>query len=369
MTQRKTRQRSLAWRLYGIGVVQMMFVAFAAIMMPRWVFGRHHPPPHREIWVPHHQHFHHIHPPERPWLLPLATLFWGLAIVGVGAFWAARGIIKPLRRLERHARTLGEGRLDVRSGFIDDDEIGAVGLAFDDMASRLQAQLQAEKELLANVSHELRTPVARMRVALDLAKESHGDAQKATLAEIELDIAELETLLDDILMLRRAETTAERAGGFPLKRQDTSAGQLCQHVVELFEQRHPKRPISLEVQSDLPSLLLDFKLFSRALENILENAHRYSPDENAAITLRVEKRENYICFAIADHGQGISETDLPHIFTPLYRAERSRSRGAGGVGLGLTLVKRIVEAHMGNINITSQLGQGTTVYIDIPNPS
>ena len=106
-------------------------------------------------------------------------------------------------------------------------------------------------------------------------------------------------------------------------------------------------------------------LFRRVLDNLLDNAHKYTPDASSPIGLRVSREGEQVVFEVRDQGIGIAEDDLPHVFGAFFRSERSRSRGTGGVGLGLTLVKRIVEAHGGTIRIASSHGAGTTARVTI----
>jgi signal transduction histidine kinase len=107
-------------------------------------------------------------------------------------------------------------------------------------------------------------------------------------------------------------------------------------------------------------------LFRRVLDNLLENADKYSPDPANAIQLRISRAAERVTFEVADRGQGICAEDLPQVFTPFFRGEPSRSRDTGGVGLGLTLAKRIVEAHAGTIQLSSRPGGGTLAQVSLP---
>jgi signal transduction histidine kinase len=107
-------------------------------------------------------------------------------------------------------------------------------------------------------------------------------------------------------------------------------------------------------------------LFRRVIDNLLENAHKYSPDPDAAIELVASHQGDDVAFEVRDRGIGIAPEDLPRIFTAFFRTERSRSRETGGVGLGLTLARRIVEAHGGTIEATSAVNVGTTLRVTIP---
>jgi signal transduction histidine kinase len=117
------------------------------------------------------------------------------------------------------------------------------------------------------------------------------------------------------------------------------------------------------VATDAPNVLADLAVLRRAIDNVLENAHKYSPDPDSPITLRVRAPGERVEIAVIDRGIGIDAADLTRIFEPFFRAERSRVRTAGGVGLGLALSRRIVEAHRGSIDAESEPGAGTTVTL------
>lgn len=308
---------------------------------------------------------------ERPKLdlkAPLLTLSAGLLIVGVGALLMARWLVRPLQQLAKAAYSLGEGDLRARSGLLRADEVGDVGRAFDLMAERVERLVRAEKELLANVSHELRTPLARIRVALDLAQEGDAPAAREALSEIEVDLGELESLLDDVLTTARMEIEGGRVSpaSFALHVEVLSPQLVGQRVSERFRARHPNRPLEIHLGSGLHPILADPVLLRRAVDNLLENAHKYSPDSTSSVELVIHARQDRVVFEVRDHGMGIAPADLAHVFDPFFRGEKSRSRGTGGVGLGLTLAKSIVEAHGGTIHVTSIVGTGTTARVELP---
>ncbi len=295
---------------------------------------------------------------------PLLTLICGFVVTAIGALITARWILRPIERLSGTARAFGAGDLAARSRLERGDEIGELGRGFDEMADRIERLLVTEKELLANVAHELRTPLSRIGVALDLAGEGDSDAARASLSEIAVDVTELETIVDDILTAMRFEVA--RGGELPLRRAVTSPAAIAQAAADLLRSRHSDRPIELETAADLGMIDVDPRLFRRAIDNLLENAHKYTPDRSAPIRLAVSRSgKNAIAFEVSDRGIGIAEDDLPRIFTAFFRSDRSRSRETGGVGLGLTLAKRIVEAHAGTIDVTSAVGVGTTMKLTV----
>jgi signal transduction histidine kinase len=298
---------------------------------------------------------------------PLLVLIGGFVILVLGALITARWIVRPIERLSRTARALGSGDLQARSRLDRTDEIGELGHRFDEMADRIAGLLITEKELLANVAHELRTPLTRIGVALDLANEGDSEAARASLVEIAVDVSELETIVDDILTAMRFEIAPGNAAAqLPLRRTVVPPHEIAAAAAERLRARHPGRPLEVTTASDVPAIHVDPVLFRRVIDNLLENAHKYTPDAGSPIELAVERDAGDVVFEIRDRGAGISPEDLPRIFTAFFRGERSRSRETGGVGLGLTLARRIVEAHGGTIDVTSTVNVGTAVRVSVP---
>jgi len=156
------------------------------------------------------------------------------------------------------------------------------------------------------------------------------------------------------------------AAQLPLRRAVTAPAEIARAAEDRLRGRHPERPLEVAIGDGLPRIDVDPRLLRRVLDNLLENAHKYSPDPDARIDLAVAAEDGGVVFEIRDRGIGITAEDLPRVFTPFFRGDRSRSREAGGVGLGLTLAKRIVAAHGGTIDLTSTPGAGTTIRVAIP---
>lgn len=299
-------------------------------------------------------------------LVPLLiTLVGGVIVVSLGATLTARVVTSPLERLSHAVSAFGAGQLTARSDVKRRDEVGVLAAAFNQMADRISALRAAERDLLNNVAHELRTPLSRIRVALEIAEESDGVTAQRTLLGIREDLGELETLIDDVLTASRLESTVDGAN-LVLRSQPLVVAELVSSVHARFAAHHPARPVVIDDAARGATLDGDPVLLRRALGNLVENAHKYTPDGGQPISVRVTATEGNCLIAVSDCGIGMDAEDQAKVFLPFYRTEQSRSRATGGVGLGLTLAKRITEAHGGTIAIESTLGVGTTVRLELP---
>jgi two-component system OmpR family sensor kinase len=170
----------------------------------------------------------------------------------------------------------------------------------------------------------------------------------------------------DILTASRLDLATGRGGAeMPLRRQPVDAAELLRLAAERFRAAHPERSLELELAEPLPRLQADAALLRRALDNLLDNARKYS-EEGEPVVLSARARGDALTVEVRDRGIGIGADDLPRLFTPFFRTDRSRARGTGGIGLGLVLARRIIEAHGGKIEIESEAGKGTTVRLTVP---
>jgi signal transduction histidine kinase len=292
-------------------------------------------------------------------------LFIGVVLLALAlaSFPLARSLASPLERLTAAARALGAGDLSARAHVRASGEVGALGRAFDEMAARLEALVKGERELLANVSHELRTPLARIRVALELAAEGDAERARRYLAEIGQDLAELDGLVEDVLAAARLDAKGPAA----LRVEDgpVDLGAVARDAAARFRAAHEGRVLELEVASDIPALRGDAALLRRLASNLLDNAAKYS-EPPAPVGLTVRRDGSAAVLEVRDRGIGIAPEDLPRLFTPFFRTDRSRARGTGGTGLGLALARRIAEVHGGTIAAESAPGAGTVFSVRLP---
>ena len=290
----------------------------------------------------------------------------GSAVVLAFVFVAApltHSIARPIERLGALARELGAGNLAVRAPTDRRDEIGDLARSFNTMAAQIQRLRAAERELLGDVSHELRTPLARMRVVLELASNADLDRVHRYLAEVTSDLEELERLIDDIIVSSRLdpESTQWVEARPPLRRQPVAVQALVDAGAQRFRASHPGRVLEVERPSQALVVDGDFAMLRRVLDNLLDNARKYAAEETP-IAVRVEQQDARVRIEVIDQGVGIPTEDQPRVFSPFYRADRSRARASGGVGLGLVLARRIVEAHGGSIGFESEIDRGSRFW-------
>ncbi|MCP4605060.1 MAG: HAMP domain-containing histidine kinase [Proteobacteria bacterium] len=290
----------------------------------------------------------------------LIALISVLLVLGLISWPLARAIARPIERLTATAKQLATGDLKARSGLDRGDEIGVLAQSIDHMAERIDHNVRAEKELLANVSHELRTPLARIKAALELA-ELPGTSEaelRDKLTGIAQDASELEQLVSDVLAVSRLELGSSD-GGLVIRSELCQIGDLVNDSKRRWKRLHPDRELQVFMPDELPPIEVDATLIRRALDNLLDNAAKYSQEDQPVELDVICPDSNKLCLEVKDRGIGMKEADRERIFEPFFRADSSRSRNGGGVGLGLTLTRRIIEAHGGTVEAYPRPSGGT----------
>jgi signal transduction histidine kinase len=296
------------------------------------------------------------HGPGFPWSFVLPLGAGVLLLVGGATLWFSRRLVRPIGQLADAANRFGSGDIEARAKLQRDDELGDLGKAFDYMADRTSALISSQRQLMGDVSHELRTPLARIRVALELAAEDPS-AAKDVLTDVGSDLDEIDQLIEDILTTARLDAEAG------ITRKPVRVGELADRAIQRFTARHPDRPLERSVDGGEHSLDCDPVLLRRALDNLLDNAAKYS---DAAVKLDVHPSGKAVTFEVVDTGVGMTADELARAGTPFWRADGSRARKTGGVGLGLALARRIARAHGGEVTLASVPGRGTTAKLEIP---
>jgi signal transduction histidine kinase len=332
-------------------------------------FARGHGPP---LAVPMtspsgHSFFVTLDIPGPPELLSriVVSLVVVLLLLVATVFFAAI-LAVPLAELARATSAFGNGDTSVRADVGRAGAFSSLAFAFNDMAERVTLLMRAERELLANVSHELRTPLARIRVALDIAEVKDWRLDERSMAGIARDLKELETLVDDVLTTALLDTSVDRTVP-TLRLKPVHIDALLESSAVRFRTLYPSHVLDVRVV-DAGRADLDAVLARRALDNVLDNAGKYS-EPRSHIALEARIAGDNIAIVVEDNGIGISDDDQRHLFTPFFRGDKSRDRKTGGIGLGLALARRIARGHGGDVSIVSELGRGTTVTLVFPRTS
>jgi signal transduction histidine kinase len=290
----------------------------------------------------------------------LGALIVIVLVVSLVSIPYARAIARPMEHLTRVARRWGAGELTARAHLDRADEIGELARTFDETAERLQQLLASQRELVANVSHELRTPLARMRVSLALAAEATPEDVPRHLAAIEGDAEDLERLIADLLTSSRLDA----GGGLALQRSPAAPAALVEEALARFARSHPGRVVESRL-GEAPTVSVEAGLIARALDNVLDNAAKYS-DAEKPVAVTLDAADGGARVVVRDQGIGVAVEEHARVFEPFFRSDKSRARDTGGTGLGLALSKKIVDAHGGRITIDSRPGEGTAVTIWLP---
>jgi signal transduction histidine kinase len=283
-------------------------------------------------------------------------VFLLLILTSIVAFtWLVlRSILKPLKWLSTGVEQVSAGNLEHRVPESRKDELGDLTSAFNTMTTRIEQMLTARKRLLLDVSHELRSPLTRINVALE---DIHEGKPKDT---IKADIREMEHMITEILETERLMNT-----GNNLNIQDVDMTRLVREAVSHFKDQLP--PIIPSHIFEDVSCMADRELALIVIKNLFSNALKYSAPDALAVDVSVFKETDWVVIKIRDYGEGIPTEDLPHIFEPFYRVDKSRSRKTGGYGLGLNLCKTIMDSHGGKIEIKSNVPvAGSEVILRFP---
>lgn len=303
--------------------------------------------------------FFFIVPRERPgaWFLTPDHLFIMFVAIGL-CYWLAYHLTSPVRALQKALERFGRGDLSARAGSLRRDELGQLARTFDRMAGRIETLLAAERRLLLDISHELRSPLARLGVAVELARTG-GDLEP-NLNRIQKESDRLNTLVGELLQVTRAEGDPSSLRKNPV-RLDILVGQL----VDESKIEAEARGCSLDYARREPITVEgDPELLRRAFENVIRNAIRHSPRETP-VRVSLARQNGRAVVDIRDHGPGVPEDALPHLFDPFYRVETDRGRSSGGIGLGLSIARRAIELHKGSIRAKNAV-PGLEVELELP---
>ncbi|MDE3088268.1 MAG: HAMP domain-containing protein [Chloroflexota bacterium] len=291
----------------------------------------------------------------------------GLVVAFIVGALLARSALAPIDHMIESARGIASaGDLTRR---IEQpktrDEVGRLAATFNEMLARIEELFRAQQRFVADVSHELRSPLTAIRGNLDLLQRGAADdaaARQAALEAIDSESARMQRMVQDLLLLAQADA------GIPIQKQPVELDTLVLDVYRHARLMTTKVKVSLGSE-DQAQVLGDPDRLKELFLNLVDNAIQYTP-AGGEVKLSLERDAEWVRVTVADTGVGIPAQDLPRIFDRFYRADKARARDPssdlGGTGLGLSIVKTIVDAHGGRIDVTSEVGKGSTFTVALP---
>ena len=286
------------------------------------------------------------------------SLFWGstaaysraIGVILTGfvlCYLLALYLTSPIRKLREATNKLADGDLQARviPGLgRRRDEIGDLSRDFDVMAERIETLITTQQRLNSDISHELRSPLARLNVALEIAKQKSNPETLPIFERIENESTRLNDMISRLLTLARLESGAEE-----VERVRLDLAEIVRDVAADAEFEAKAKGKFVEVSSaDSCPVMGSENLLRSAVENVLRNAVRYTADRTA-VDVSLKRENGHAILRISDHGGGVPEDELPNLFRPFYRVGEARERKTGGTGLGLAIAERAVKAHKGTI--------------------
>lgn len=282
---------------------------------------------------------------------------------GLGCYALAQYFTSPIGKLRRATRKFADGDLQTRvAADIGNrrDEVAKLAEDFDEMAERIESLVTAEKRLTQDISHELRSPLARLNVALELARAKANPETQSLINRIETESFRLNEMISRLLVLSKLETGSEN-----FEKHEVNLTKIFELTIADadFEAKANNKSVKV-LRKDAVKIFGSETLLRSAIENVLRNAIRYTNDETS-VEVSLEKQNKKAVISIRDYGAGVPEVELEKLFRPFYRVNTARDRKSGGIGLGLAIAERAVRAHDGTIE-AENLENGLLVKISLP---
>ncbi len=300
--------------------------------------------------------------------IPALGIFIAVLTSGLVCYFLAQFLTSPVLRLRQATQKLAAGDLSARAGgkaSRGGDEISQLVRDFDLMAEQIEKLVNAQSRLLKDISHELRSPLARLQVALELARQRTGPEAQTALERISRESGRMNELIGSLMAVARLDS-----GASGMKKVPVELESLIEEVARdaAFEAQARNCQVEAEILDELP-VLGDPALLRSAIENVVRNATRYTGD-GTTVNIRAERaktgRGEEAVIRVSDSGPGVPEDDLEKIFQPFYRIDDSRGRSTGGVGLGLAITEQAVRLHGGSVTASNPVEGGLAVEIRLP---
>ena len=287
------------------------------------------------------------------------SLFFFALSVAIGLFMANR-IAEPIKKVTERTKRIAEGDYFERVNIVTNTiEMDALSSSVDHLAESLETQFLLKKRMASAYSHEFRTPLAilqsNVEAMIDGLWQPSKEHLEGLLSEI-LRLSRMVSEVDNLVQIRNQKGISDKVS--------SDISEITEHVLASFEANIKSKELHVHYKKEPCFACVDPDKFSQLVFNLISNAVKYT-NQGGNIKIKTFNQENHAFFYIEDDGIGISNRDLPHIFEHMYRADESRARATGGNGIGLSVVKAILEAHGGTIQVNSKLGLGTTFIVSV----
>ncbi|HYE68386.1 MAG TPA: ATP-binding protein [Anaerovoracaceae bacterium] len=287
-------------------------------------------------------------------------IFSLLSSIFVG-FLMAKRLSNPIHKTVGVTKQISSGDYGVR---IKDEsntkEVDELIESINQLAGNLEKQENLRKQLTADVAHELRTPLTTVQTHLEALIEGIWEPTTERLQSCYDEMTRISKLVIDLESLAKVES-----GNLKLDTTQVSLVDLSHKMISNFETEFRNKNLNVTVAGGCPEIFADRDRINQVLMNLISNAVKYTP-AGGEIRITLSETEDSIVFSIEDTGSGIPETEIPYIFERFYRADKSRNRLTGGSGIGLAIVKSIVTAHGGTVDVESRVDKGSCFMITLP---
>lgn len=290
-----------------------------------------------------------------------------LIIAQIIGYFMANYFMKPLEKLHQGMQKMANNPknefepIHITSG----DEIEELANVYNDMMQKMKDYLEQQKRFVSDVSHELRTPLAVLDGHINLLNrwgkndpEILDESLQASLDEVQ----RMKKMLEEMLALARLENVDLSSSEL-----DSDVSKVCQQAVKNFQLLHEDFEILFDNQLVYPThARISENHYEQGLRILLDNAVKYSPDDRKNVVIKLTEDEDYVITSVTDQGIGIAKEDIEHLFERFFRADKARNREIGGTGLGLSILARLAENYQGAVEVSSELGKGSTFTLRFP---
>ena len=275
----------------------------------------------------------------------LAVGVLSLLLAMLIAWWIARTLLDPVKRVAAATHRLAQGEYSNRVEVSSNDEVGQLARDFNQLAFTLERNETMRREFMADVSHELRTPLSILRGELEAIEDGVRSLDHASMKSLQAEVGMLSKLVDDLYELSLADV-----GALTYRKSECVLNDVLEESLAMFQERCNAAQLHIDMELPAQPLVLeaDAKRLQQLFSNLLENAVRYT-DPGGRVEIRASQEDDAVCVSIMDSAPGVDPQQLPRLFERFYRGEASRNRASGGAGLGLAICHSIALAHGGSL--------------------